>query len=91
MSGLVGGGNVKVRLEFRQLLFRTSGLSATITFLYLATYKRIREAYRIFLKDMWKKISKKNVQECDKNQTGTSAWWIELRKYKNEENQVPVF
>ena len=72
--------------EFLRLFFSTAGLLATNTFLYLATYRRIREAYRIFLKDLWKKMCKRNEQEFDNNQSETSAWWIALTKWKNEEN-----
>jgi len=50
--------------------------------IYLATNYRIREAYRTFVKDMWKKICWKteNEQGDDETLTSTSAFWIQLRQ-----------
>ena len=45
----------------------------------MATNNRIRAAYRTFLKDLWKKINKKNTEPSARNHTETSAWWLELR------------
>ena len=64
--------------------FRVFWLFAINALVYLATNSRIREAYRIFLKDMWKKIFKKNHQTLDHNLTDTSAFWIGLRKIQVE-------
>ena len=50
--------------------------------IYLATNHRIREAYRTFMKDMWKKICWKteNEEGDDETSTSTSAFWIQLRQ-----------
>jgi len=55
-------------------------LFATNALVYLATNSRIREAYRTFMKDMWKKIFKQTNQTPDTNLTETSTFWIILRK-----------
>ena len=59
--------------------FRVPWLFAINALVYLATNSRIREAYRTFMKDMWKKIFNQTKQTPDHNRTDTSAFWIGLR------------
>jgi len=54
-------------------------------FIYLATNQRIREAYKTFLKDMWRKMIKRSPQIQNHNLTDTSAFWIGLRNLEKED------
>jgi len=47
-------------------------------FIYLATSSRIREAYKKFIKDMWKNVTHSNGRN-ENEVTETSAFWIGLR------------
>ena len=55
------------------LLIRYYWVFGLNVFIYLATNHRIREAYRTFLKDMWKKICRKTKNEEVADETETSA------------------
>jgi len=59
-------------------------LVAINAYIYSVTNSRIREAYRTFLKDMWKKICRETNQIPDNSSTETSAFWIGLRYIKTE-------
>jgi len=59
-------------------------LFAINAYIYSVTNSRIREAYRTFLKDMWKKMCKEKNQILDNSSTETSAFWIGLRYIKTE-------
>jgi len=55
-------------------------INAVNVFIYLLTNKRIREAYRTFLKDVKEKIFSRTNVEREETTTETSAFWIQLRK-----------
>ena len=48
-------------------------------FIYLATSSRIREAYRQFITDMWKKLFLKPDANLRDIYTETTIFWIGLR------------
>eukprot|EP00092_Neocalanus_flemingeri_P067783 GFUD01082776.1.p1 GENE.GFUD01082776.1~~GFUD01082776.1.p1 ORF type:complete len:360 (-),score=57.67 GFUD01082776.1:168-1190(-) len=72
---------------FRSQSYKTKAIIASIYwwmyginfFIYLTTCSRIRQAYRRFIKDMWKKICKRSAANMENTEMETSVFWIGLR------------